>query len=70
LLLHEPTNNLDIASAEALEDALAEFNGTVLVISHDRYFLDRVVERLVVLEAGRLTGHAGTFSDYAARVAQ
>jgi ATP-binding cassette subfamily F protein 3 len=70
LLLDEPTNNLDIASAEALEEALAEFNGTVLVISHDRYFLDRVVQRLIVLEAGRLTEHVGTYSDYAARAAQ
>ncbi|MCE9646274.1 MAG: ATP-binding cassette domain-containing protein [Chloroflexi bacterium] len=64
LLLDEPTNNLDIASAEVLEQALEEFEGTVLVISHDRYFLDRTVERLLVLEDGRLTGHFGGYSDY------
>ncbi|MEW5870275.1 MAG: ribosomal protection-like ABC-F family protein [Chloroflexota bacterium] len=64
LLLDEPTNNLDIASAEVLEDALAEFNGAVLVISHDRYFLDRSVERIVELKDGRLVEYLGGYSDY------
>ncbi len=64
LLLDEPTNNLDIASAEVLEDALAEFDGTVIVISHDRYFLDRVVERTVELDSGRLREYAGGYSDF------
>ena len=50
LLLDEPTNNLDIASAEVLENALEDFEGTVLVISHDRYFLDQVVDRILELE--------------------
>lgn len=67
LLLDEPTNNLDIASAEVLENALAEFVGTVLVISHDRYFLDRTVNRIVELEGGVLTEYLGAYSDYAAR---
>lgn len=67
LLLDEPTNNLDIASAEVLENALAEFEGTVLVISHDRYFLDRTVNRIVELENGVLTEYAGSYSDYAAK---
>jgi len=65
LLLDEPTNNFDIASAEVLENALAEFEGTVLVISHDRYFLDRTVNRIVELEGGRLTEYIGGYSDYA-----
>src|SRR5690606_36553751 len=67
LLLDEPTNNLDIASAEVLENALNDFNGTVLVISHDRYFLDRTVHRIFALEDGRITEVFGGYSDYAAR---
>jgi ATP-binding cassette, subfamily F, member 3 len=64
LLLDEPTNNLDIAAAEVLETALDEFVGTVLVISHDRYFLDRTVNRIVELENGALTEYEGGYSDY------
>ncbi len=64
LLLDEPTNNLDIASAEVLEQALEDFEGTVLVISHDRYFLDRTVERLLVIENAQLAEYLGGYSDY------
>jgi len=64
LLLDEPTNNLDIASAEVLETALEDFVGTVLVISHDRYFLDRVVDRLLVLGDGALAEYQGNYADY------
>ncbi len=70
LLLDEPTNNLDIPSAEVLEDALAEFEGSMLIISHDRYFLDRVVDRIVELGEGALTGYLGGYSDYQAAKAQ
>ena len=69
LLLDEPTNNLDIASAEVLENALNDFNGTVLVISHDRYFLDRTVSRIFALEDGSITEYIGGYSDYAAKAA-
>jgi len=68
LLLDEPTNNLDIASAEVLENALNDFNGTVLVISHDRYFLDRTVNRIFALENASITEYIGGYSDYAAKV--
>src|SRR5215217_312107 len=67
LLLDEPTNNLDIASAEVLENALNDFNGTVLVISHDRYFLDRTVQRIFALENTMVTETIGGYSDYAAK---
>jgi ATP-binding cassette subfamily F protein 3 len=64
LLLDEPTNNLDIASIEALEGALDDFEGAVFVISHDRYFLDRVVQRVVELDQGLTQEYLGNYSDY------
>ena len=64
LLLDEPTNHLDLPSREVLENALDEFEGTVLVISHDRYFLDRVVDRIVELEQGTLSEYLGDYSAY------
>lgn len=65
LLLDEPTNNLDLPSCEVLEQALEEFEGTLLVISHDRYFLDRIVSRIVELEDGTLTEYPGDYTYYA-----
>ncbi|HWI51400.1 MAG TPA: ABC-F family ATP-binding cassette domain-containing protein [Symbiobacteriaceae bacterium] len=64
LLLDEPTNHLDIASREALEEALEEFPGTVLAISHDRYFINRVARRIWELEDGKLTLYLGNYDDY------
>lgn len=64
LLLDEPTNNLDIPSVEVLEAALADFDGTLLTISHDRYFLDQVVDQVVELKDGALTAYAGGYTDY------
>jgi ATP-binding cassette, subfamily F, member 3 len=64
LMLDEPTNHLDINSAEVLEKAIGEFEGTVLVISHDRYFLDRVVDRIVELDGGLMQEYLGNYSDY------
>jgi ATP-binding cassette subfamily F protein 3 len=65
LLLDEPTNNLDIPSAEVLEQALDEFSGTVVVVSHDRYFLDRVVDRIFEVRDGELHVYEGGYSYYA-----
>jgi ATP-binding cassette, subfamily F, member 3 len=67
LLLDEPTNNLDIASAEVLENALNDFNGTVLVISHDRYFIDQTVNRIFELKDTKVTEYIGGYSDYVAK---
>lgn len=64
LLLDEPTNNLDIPAIEVLEENLDEFEGTVLIISHDRYFLDKVVDNIEELRNGRLTSFDGGYTDY------
>jgi ATP-binding cassette subfamily F protein 3 len=64
LLLDEPTNNLDIAAAEVLEDALDRFPGTVIVVSHDRYLLDRLVDRIIEVRDGELHEYEGTYSEY------
>ena len=62
LLLDEPTNHLDLHATEWLEDYLLKFKGTVLTISHDRYFLDRVVQRIVELEDGKAEFYSGNYS--------
>ena len=64
LLLDEPTNNLDIASAEVLENAIHDFEGTVLVVSHDRYFLDQIADRLLVVDNGKIMEFTGGYTDY------
>ncbi|NIK77884.1 ATP-binding cassette subfamily F protein uup [Paenibacillus castaneae] len=69
LLLDEPTNDLDIATLTVLEDYLDDFPGVVFVVSHDRYFLDRTVDKIVAFEGeGRITHHTGNYSDYQAYV--
>jgi ATP-binding cassette subfamily F protein 3 len=64
LLLDEPTNNLDIPSAEVLEQVIEGYKGTVLVISHDRYFLDSIATRIVELEDGELVSYPGNWEYY------
>ncbi len=65
LLLDEPTNNLDIASIEVLEAALEEFEGTILTVSHDRYFLDKIVTKIVAIgDDGHVDIYPGNFSYY------
>ena len=70
LVLDEPTNFLDIGQREWLERFLEEFSGTVLVVSHDRVFLNRVVNRVFELRRGRLTVYEGDYDDYADARAQ
>ena len=64
LLLDEPTNHLDLRSVEWLEDYIRHFKGTVLTISHDRYFLDQVVQRIIEISAGRAEFYSGNYSFY------
>ncbi|HLG14546.1 MAG TPA: ABC-F family ATP-binding cassette domain-containing protein [Blastocatellia bacterium] len=64
LLLDEPTNHLDIPGREALERALAEYTGTIIAVSHDRYFLDKIATEILHFELGAATYHYGSYSDY------
>jgi len=65
LILDEPTNDLDVETLEALEDKLQEYAGTLIVVSHDRHFLDAVITSTLVFESdGRVRRHAGNFSDW------
>src|SRR5882762_2673291 len=64
LCMDEPTNHLDLASKEVLEDALSGFTGTIVFISHDRYFINRIATQVVEVDHGHLTTHLGTYDDY------
>jgi ATP-binding cassette subfamily F protein 3 len=64
LILDEPTNHLDIASRETLEEMLASFDGTVLFVSHDRFFIDRIATRIWAVEEGKVSSHLGNYTDY------
>ena len=67
LLLDEPTNHLDIASIDWLEKTLASFDGAILVISHDRRFLESFATRIIELDRGQLTSYPGSFAEYEKR---
>jgi ATP-binding cassette subfamily F protein 3 len=67
LCMDEPTNHLDLASKEVLEDALVVFNGTIVFISHDRYFINRIATHVVEVDRGRLTTHLGNYDEYLER---
>jgi ATP-binding cassette subfamily F protein 3 len=64
LLLDEPTNHLDMRAKDVLLDALAAFSGTVVFVSHDRYFIDRLATRVLEVEGGKVTSHEGNYEDY------
>ncbi|MCH7871552.1 MAG: ATP-binding cassette domain-containing protein [Planctomycetes bacterium] len=68
LILDEPTNHLDIASREALEDALRQFPGAIIAVSHDRYFIDRMAERLLVMRPEACKVYNGNYSIYIEQV--
>jgi ATP-binding cassette subfamily F protein 3 len=64
LLLDEPTNHLDMRAKDVLLDALAAFSGTVIFVSHDRYFIDRLATRVLEVEGGTVTSHEGNYEEY------
>ena len=64
LILDEPTNHMDIPSQEAVEEALEDFQGTLLIVSHDRYFLDKLAERVVEIRDRKMLSHPGGFSEF------
>ena len=64
LCMDEPTNHLDLASKEVLEEALGAFTGTIVFISHDRYFVNRIATQVVEVDRGRLTTYLGNYDDY------
>ena len=64
LCMDEPTNHLDLASKEVLEEALSGFTGTIVFISHDRYFINRIATQVVEVEHGQLATHLGSYDDY------
>lgn len=70
LLLDEPTNHLDLNSIAWLETYLMNYHGAVLIVSHDRYFLNRVVTKVLEIEQGTLTTYLGNYSDYAVKKQQ
>jgi ATP-binding cassette subfamily F protein 3 len=70
LVLDEPTNHLDIPAREALEEALDDFGGTVVTVSHDRYFLDQIVDKLLVMRADSVRLYPGNYSYYLAQIEQ
>ncbi len=67
LLLDEPTNHLDMRAKDVLLEALAAFTGTVVFVSHDRYFIDRLATRVLEVEGGAVTSHEGNYEDYLRR---
>jgi ATP-binding cassette, subfamily F, member 3 len=64
LVLDEPTNHLDIESREALEEGLEGFDGTLLAVSHDRWFLEKTVDRLILVDGGKFVPYEGSFAEY------
>lgn len=68
LILDEPTNHLDIESCQLLEDMLEEYNGTVLMVSHDRYFIDQISERIICLNNNALESYLGNYTYYCEKV--
>lgn len=70
IILDEPTNHLDMSSISWLETYLLNYKGSVLIVSHDRYFLDRIASKIIEIDNTKVTVFSGNYSDYAAKKEQ
>ena len=68
LILDEPTNHIDINTKEVLEEALNDYKGTIIVISHDRYFINKIATRIVYIENQKLINYIGNYDDYKRKI--
>ena len=68
LIMDEPTNHIDINTKEVLEDAIKQYRGTIIVISHDRYFINKIATRIVYIENKKLVNYIGNFDDYKRKI--
>lgn len=67
LILDEPTNHLDISSIESIESSLLDFKGSIFFISHDRYFINKIAQRIIAIEDHSFSNYLGNYDDYKAR---
>lgn len=70
LLLDEPTNHLDMVSKSILEDALEDYEGTIIAVSHDRYFINRIADYVYAMEDGKITKYIGNYDDYIEKISE
>ena len=68
LIMDEPTNHIDINTKEVLEEAINEYKGTIIVISHDRYFINKIATRIVYIENKKLVNYIGNYDDYKRKI--
>ena len=67
LVMDEPTNHLDIESREALEEALSDYDGTMLMVSHDRYFINKLADRIIYMGSDGIKNYIGNYDDFTAK---
>ena len=67
LVLDEPTNHIDINTKEILEEALNNYNGTLIVVSHDRYFINKIATRIIMIENNKLVSYIGNYDDFTSK---